>query len=51
MRPPRLEEGYARPTPREREGFLGTARSMAAPALEAARAKLAASRGGVSLFG
>jgi hypothetical protein len=47
MRPPRLEEGYARPTPREREGFLGTARSMAAPALEAARANLEASRGGV----
>jgi hypothetical protein len=50
MRPPRLEEGYARPTPREREGFLGTARSMAAPALEAARANLEASRGGVGAY-
>jgi hypothetical protein len=50
MRPPRLEEGYARPTPREREGFFGTARSMAAPALEAARANLEASRGGVGAY-
>lgn len=45
-RPPRLEEGYAAPTPRRRPEFLGTARRMAAPALEAARTNLEASRGG-----
>lgn len=50
MRPPRIEEGYARPTRPEQERFFGTARSMAAPALEAARANLEASRGGVGSY-
>jgi hypothetical protein len=35
------------PTPRRRSGFLGTARAMAAPAVEAARESLEASRAGV----
>jgi hypothetical protein len=47
MRPPRIEEGYGTPTPRRRSGFLGTARAMAGPAVEAARENLEASRAGV----
>jgi hypothetical protein len=50
MRPPRIEDGYSRPTVPERERFFGTARSMAAPALESARANLEASRGGVGPY-
>ena len=46
-RPPRLEEGYATPTPQRRPQVFGTARAMARPAVDAARANLEASRGGV----
>jgi hypothetical protein len=50
MRPPRLEEGYALPTPPQRRGFLGTARAMGAPGVDAARENLEASRGGVGAY-
>jgi hypothetical protein len=49
MRPPRIEDGYSRPTVQPNR-FFDTTVAMARPGLEAARANLEASRQGVGAY-